>query len=187
MDERLAAATERLAQAVRTLRWDAAHARGLSPAQLSVVEILATAPAGRRRVSALAAELDLSAPTVSDVVAALRRKGLVTARPAAGRGQVLDLTDDGHGVLARVGRWDLPLIDALGTLPGAGKEVTLAVLLDVIAGLQHAGVVTVARMCTTCRFFERAPDGGTPRCGLLDAPLPPAALRVDCPEHQAVA
>lgn len=186
LDVRLAAALERVSQAVRVMRFDAAHARGLSPAQLSVLEILATAPPVRRRVSALATELDLTAPTVSDAVAALRRKGLVVSSPAAvGRGQRLDLTDAGRRLVDDVGRWDAPLLDALGPLPPATKESALVALLDVVGGLQRSGVITVARMCTTCRFFERT--GGVPRCGLLDAPLPPQALRVDCPEHESAA
>jgi DNA-binding MarR family transcriptional regulator len=184
-DTRLAAALERVAQAVRVLRWDAAHARGLSPAQLSVLEILATAPPHRRRIGALAAELDLSPPTVSDAVAALRRKGLVTTESTPGRGKVLALTDEGSATLVAVGRWDQPLVDAVAALPPGVPDAALVAMLDVVAHLQRAGVVTVARMCTTCRFFERT--GGVPRCNLLQAPLPPAALRVDCPEHESAA
>jgi DNA-binding MarR family transcriptional regulator len=185
LDARLAAALERVAQAVRVMRWDAAHAHGLSPAQLSVLVILAQAPARRRRVSALAAELDLTAPTVSDAVAALRRKGLVSSAPAGGRGQVLDLTEDGRRLLGDVARWDGPLLAAVASLPTAVKESALVAMLEVVADLQRSGVITVARMCTTCRFFRRT--GDVPRCGLVGAPLPPAALRVDCPEHESVA
>lgn len=189
LDDRLAAAFERLAQATRVMRWDAAYAHGLSPVQLTLLDLLGSAPPGRRRVSALAAEVDLTPPTVSDAVAALRRKGLVTATPAFGRGHLLDLTDGGRDVLQAVDRWDRPLLDALTAVPVEAKETTLVTLLEAIAGLQRAGVVTVARMCTTCRFFEQggSADGtgpGVPHCGLLDAPLPPQALRVDCPEHE---
>ncbi len=180
----LVAATERLAHAIRVLRWDAAYALGLSPTQLSVLETLDVAPAPRRRVGALAGELDLTAPTVSDAVATLRRKGLVEPAGPAGRGP-LALTTAGRDLLRSTPRWDAPLELALDDLPADRRDATYAAVLDVIGALQRAGVITVARTCTTCRFFDRS--GGTPRCALLDAPLPPAALRLDCPEHEQVA
>lgn len=181
----LVAATERLAHAIRVLRWDAAYALGLSPTQLSVLETLDVAPAPRRRVGALAGELDLTAPTVSDAVATLRRKGLVEPAGPAGRGP-LALTTAGRDLLRSTPRWDAPLELALDDLPADRRDATYAAVLDVIGALQRAGVITVARTCTTCRFFDRTGDT-TPRCALLDAPLPPVALRLDCPEHEQVA
>ena len=181
----LADAVERLAHAVRVLRWDAAYALGLSPTQLSVLETLDVAPAPRRRVGALAEELDLTAPTVSDAVATLRRKGLVEAAGPSGRGP-LGLTEAGQNLLRSTPRWDAPMEAALGELSADRRDTTYAAVLDVIGALQRAGVITVARTCTTCRFFDRTGDT-TPRCALLDAPLPPVALGLDCPEHEQVA
>jgi hypothetical protein len=48
--------------------------------------------------------------------------------------------------------------------------------------------VSVARLCLTCRFFGPDAHPGAARrhhCALLDLPLGDAALRVDCPDHQA--
>jgi DNA-binding MarR family transcriptional regulator len=179
------AAAERLGQAIRVLRGGAAYRAGLSGAQLSALEILERAPAARRRVSALAAELDLTQATVSEAVGALVRKGLATAVPAGGRSRRLDLTVAGRRVLEEAADWADPLAAAFGARSVEQQETTLAALLDVIADLQRAGVITVSRMCVTCRYFDRS--GPVPRCALVDAPLPPAALRVDCPEHESVA
>ena len=180
----LAAAAERLSHAIRVLRWDAAYALGLSPTQLSVLEVLDVAPGPRRRVGTLATELDLTAATVSDAVAALRRKGLVESASPPDRG-TLRLTTAGRELLRSIPPWDAPVEAALGDLPADHRDITYAAVLDVIGALQRAGVITVARTCTTCRFFDRS--GDVPRCALLDAPLPPAALRLDCPEHEQVA
>ena len=185
VEERLVAATERIAQAIRVMRGAAAYAAAISPAQLSLLEILERSPAHRRRVSALAAELDLTPATVSDAVSALRRKKLAMSVALAGRGHRLDLTDEGRDVLRRTQGWAAPLAVSFAARPREQQEAALATLLDVIADLQRKGVVTVARMCTTCRFFDRS--GPVPRCALVDVPLPPAALRVDCPEHESVA
>ena len=60
-------------------------------------------------------------------------------------------------------------------------------LMRLIGTLQGSGVVTVARMCVTCRFFRRDvhPGSASPHhCGLLDVPLGVGDLRADCPEHE---
>ncbi|MDX8051675.1 hypothetical protein SK571_19980 [Lentzea sp. BCCO 10_0798] len=65
--------------------------------------------------------------------------------------------------------------------------VTLHTVLRAIADLQRAGVVSVTHTCTTCRFFGRDeyPEPDAPHhCHLLRIPLPLAALRTDCPEHE---
>ena len=50
----------------------------------------------------------------------------------------------------------------------------LRLVLDLIAGLQSSGAITVARMCVTCRFFRRDAHPGSARphhCALVDAPM----------------
>jgi hypothetical protein len=61
-------------------------------------------------------------------------------------------------------------------------------LMELTGSLQRSGLITVARMCVTCRFFRRdvRPGEASPHhCGLLDVPLGGPNLRVDCPEHEA--
>jgi DNA-binding MarR family transcriptional regulator len=184
-DRRLADALEQLARVLRTVHWDAAYALGLSTVQLSALQILAEAPAQRRHVGSLARELQLTAPTVSDAVSALRRKGLVTPRGPAGRRSPLEITAEGRARVAAATDWDAPLTRSLESLAPARRDDALVAVLDIIGSLQRAGVITEARMCTTCRHFDRSRL--VPHCRLLDAPLPPTALRVDCPDHQPAA
>ncbi|WP_144440539.1 hypothetical protein [Limnochorda pilosa] len=74
----------------------------------------------------------------------------------------------------------------MSTLPRRQREGLLQGLLELIAALNRAGVITVARTCLTCRFFEpAAPSGsGVHRCRLLEKPLAAEDLRVDCPDHE---
>ncbi|MGH3088675.1 MAG: hypothetical protein ACRDSJ_15325 [Rubrobacteraceae bacterium] len=67
------------------------------------------------------------------------------------------------------------------------KEVVMRFLMRLIASLQRDGVITVARMCVSCRFFREHAhpgDAAAHHCALLDAPLANHDLRVDCPEHE---
>ncbi|MCP2279478.1 MarR family winged helix-turn-helix transcriptional regulator [Nocardia amikacinitolerans] len=188
LDRRLADALERLGHGMRALAQRSAREHGLSPLQQQVVLALSRQPATRREVSALAAEFDVTTPTLSDAVAALERKQLVSRSPGTdGRRRLLTLTDDGEQVARELARWDEPLLSALAGLSVADRATTLNSLLHLIGDLQRRGVVSVARMCSTCRFFDPYvhPDPAEPHhCHLLQRPLPLTDLRTDCPEHE---
>ncbi|ATE55655.1 MULTISPECIES: MarR family winged helix-turn-helix transcriptional regulator [Actinosynnema] len=188
LDRRLADAVERVGHGLRALSQRTAREHGLTPLQQQVVLALTAQPEVRREVSALAAEFDVTKATTSDAVSALERKGLITRTPGQdGRRRLLALTDDGAEVARALEPWDEPLLRVLRDVPEADRATTLHTLLRVIAGLQRSGVVSVARTCVSCRFFrpDVRPDPVAPHhCGLLDAPLPLAELRVDCLEHE---
>jgi DNA-binding MarR family transcriptional regulator len=185
LDRRLTAALERLSHAQRMARVDAAYRLGLSPTQLAVLQLLAAAPPGRRTAAELATELEVTAPTMSGTVAALRRKDLVTEELGVGRRRPLRLTRKGAMLVRRADRALEPLRSAVSALSQREQGELLEAALRLIAALQRAGIVTVARMCTTCRFFDDARP--VPRCRLLQVELPPEALRVDCPDHEPAA
>ncbi|MGA6161550.1 MarR family winged helix-turn-helix transcriptional regulator [Amycolatopsis magusensis] len=188
LDRRLADALERLGHGMRSLAQRTARGHGLSPLQQQAVLALFRQPEVRREVGALALEFDVTTPTMSDAVAALERKELVSRSPGKdGRRRLLTLTPQGEEVARGLSTWDDPLTAALAGLPVADRATTLQSLLDVIAGLQRAGVVSVMRTCPACRFFGRDehPDPIAPHfCHLLRAPLPLTALRTDCPEYE---
>ncbi len=188
LDRRLADALERIGHGMRSLAQRTAREHGLTPLQQQAVLALARESRVRREVAALAQEFDVTTPTMSDAVAALERKELVTRSPGSdGRRRSLALTPAGEEVALRLSSWDDPLTAAFAALPDADRATTLHTLLRVIADLQHTGVVSVARTCTTCRFFgpDEHPDPAAPHhCHLLRVPLPLAGLRTDCPEHE---
>ena len=189
LDARRVAALERTGHALRVLLWEQAKTHGLSPIQVQLVLRLADEPAERRRVGQLAAELDVKAPTVSDAVAALRRKHLVATEQEAGdkRISTLSLTARGRDLVAELADWQRAVAAELERVGEHDKAQTLQMLLDVIGALQRQGVISVARMCTTCRFFDRDRNPGAThphRCLLLEVPLAAGELRVDCAEHE---
>ncbi|WP_035858005.1 MarR family winged helix-turn-helix transcriptional regulator [Cryptosporangium arvum] len=190
LDRRLADTVERLANGLRALAQRSARRHNLSPLQQQVVLALSRQPPARREVNALAGEFDVTTPTVSDAVAALERKQLLTRSPGSdGRRRVLTLTELGTTVAEELSGWDGSLLEALSVLPVEDRATTLHTLLRVIADLQRRGAISVARTCTTCRFFrpDVYPDPAAPhRCELLQMPLPLTELRTDCPEHELV-
>lgn len=187
VDAKIVAALDRLGQAFRVLLREEAKAEGLSPIQIQTLVYLRFL--GPARASALAERFDLTAATVSEVVRVLVAKGFVAKAPdpTDGRARVLRLTPSGRALADRLSGWADGMRAHLGGHSDAEKVVVMRFLMDLIGHLQRAGVVTVARMCVTCRYFgrDRHPDPEAPHhCNLLDAPLRLHDLRMDCPEHE---
>lgn len=183
LDRKLLAAVDRLGRALRAARQRVATDHGLSPLGVNILEVLAD---GRpRRVGELAAELDITQPTVSDSLVTLEGRALVSRAPdpADRRSTLVGLTDAGADQARAIVAALAPLAGGEAD-PTGDRATTLRVLLGEIARLRHAGVITVDRSCLTCRHFQ-PPAGGAPaHCLLLDAPLADPDLRVDCPEHE---
>lgn len=181
--EKTVAALERLAVAHRAFGQQVATEHRLTPLQVQLLELVAAGPPPPARVEALRRELQLSQPTVSDAAAALHAKGLIRREPdpADGRRHLLTLTPAGGRVTDQLAHRHRRLVSAVAALPADQREEILGSLLQLIAALHRAGVITVARTCLTCRFH--AVRGGH-YCTLLELALTPGDLRVNCPEHQ---
>src|ERR1700733_11795983 len=98
LDAKIVGALDRAGGALGGLARRTAAAHDLSVTQMRVLAQLYAGPPPKALTSELARELDVSDPTVSDALAALRRKGLVerSADPADRRRQLLRLTASGR-------------------------------------------------------------------------------------------
>lgn len=183
LDRKVLAAVERLGRALRAARQHVATRHELSLLGISVIETLADGRA--RRVGDLAAELDVSQPTVSDAVTTLDKRRLILRDrdPKDLRSSLVTLTNDGHSVATDIATELRPVLAAeAGT--SDERATTLRVLLGEIARLQTAGIITVNRSCLTCRHYQPPATRTRARCLLLDTALRDEDLRVDCPEHE---
>lgn len=178
------AALDRLARGQRSFRQAVASAHGLTPLQSEILSTVAAGPPPRPLVGLLARELGVSQPTITDAVNALEAKGLLQRRTDDfdRRQSVIGLTRRGAKVVDQITAADRRILEAVGAASPAAQATAVEVLLDLIAQFVAAGIVDVARTCTTCRFFDAV--GGRHRCTLLDMELGPADLRVNCPEHE---
>ncbi len=189
LDEKLIAALERLAHVLRTLLWEEGVRSRLSPIQIQTLLYLSSHPEKLCRIGQVAQEFNLTSATMSDAVDALEEKGLVVRRPWPQDGRVLalHLTEDGRFHAEKLSRWAQVLKDQLAHFSPEEKGHALAFLLKLIEHLYRAGIITVARICLTCRFFRPHAHLNSPaphHCMLLDKPLAAGDLQVDCPEHE---
>jgi DNA-binding MarR family transcriptional regulator len=189
VDAKVVAALERLSQVFRVRLREEAWERDLSPTQAQFLIYLLHHDVHLRRVSQLAREFDLSQATVSDAVASLETKELVKREewPEDRRVVTLRLTPNGMNLATNLSRWADPIKEHLGRFSPDEREAVMRFLIELIGSLQTSGLITVARMCVTCKFFRQDIHPGEPsphHCGFLDVPLGRADLRVDCPEHE---
>lgn len=188
LQRRLAAALERIGAVGRAHGARSAPVEGLSGLQGRVLErlLLDRAP----RMGELAAELAVSPATLSEAVASLETKGhvLKVPDPEEHRAMRVEATRSGRALGRRIAAWPAQWLGpALEHLDVPRQGALLELLLEVIRALEAEGAVARARLCLTCRHFQ--PDvhrGEKPHhCRLLDQPLGPVDLRIDCAEHSA--
>ncbi|WP_090602109.1 MarR family winged helix-turn-helix transcriptional regulator [Mycobacterium lentiflavum] len=164
----------------------AAERHDLSSTQMRVLVWLYVGPPPTARSTALARELNVSDPTVSDAVAALTRKQLVARRrdPLDGRSQQLVLTPSGRRTAAMVSRWTAPAEVTASRLGRADAEVLLDCLVRLLGELHDADLVPISRACSTCVQLEIL-DAQQRRywCRFYETSLPVDELRVDCVDH----
>jgi DNA-binding MarR family transcriptional regulator len=190
VDARIVAMLERLSQVFRVRLREEAREHNLSPIQAQFMIYLLHHDVELRRVSQLAREFDLTQATVSDAVASLETKGFVRREqwPEDRRVVTLRLTPDGEKLASTLSNWADPVSEHLECFSPEEREAVMCFLMELVGSLQKSGLITVARICVTCRFFGRDvhPGAALPHhCGLLDVPLGGPNLRVDCPEHEA--
>jgi DNA-binding MarR family transcriptional regulator len=185
---RIVTSIGRIASVMRSGMWEFATAENLNPTQAEILQLLQGRPQGVR-LSWLAAQLSISAASASDSVSALVGKGLVYKARAEddGRATALHLTSEGAVMATRIGGALGFAEEAAAALPAAQQTELLTGLYKLIAQLQNTERFPEMRACLSCRYFEPNRHPGKPaphHCGLVNAPLSVALLRMDCLEHQ---
>ena len=184
---RIISAISRIGSVLRSGMWEFATSENLNPAQAEILQLLHSRAQGVR-LSWVARQLSISAASASDSVAALVAKGLVRKARAQddGRATDLHLTEDGRQMAQRIGGATGFADEAVGKLSPQAQEQLLGGLLQLIGQLQKTERFPELRACLSCKHFQpdRHQDAAAPHhCGLVDAPLSVAMLRIDCPDH----
>jgi len=165
------------------LRSEARHLPdGLHPIHAHALAYLARANRFSDTAGAVATYLGVSKGSVSQSLAVLRRRGLVTVThdPEDRRRRHFTLTPNGEAVidhLHREGTWAAACA-ALGSEETKELEAGLTHLL---AALQRGHGGRTFGTCATCRHLRSTGQGF--QCGLTDLPLTPAETEKICQDH----
>lgn len=178
------AALERIGESFRVMLWEQAKEHGLSPIQVQCIIFLHTHDESKATVTYLSKEFNVTKATMSEVIKVLSEKKLLVKKdnPEDTRAQVLKLTAQGKKVAAATGAYANVMLGFLDGLSDRQQTGLKTLLLDLIYHLYRNKVITMQRMCLTCTHYAMA--NNKPFCNLLQIPLTPDHLRLDCPEHE---
>jgi DNA-binding MarR family transcriptional regulator len=191
VDSKIAAALERLSQAFRVLLWEKNKTCNLSPIQIQFLVYLLYHAAEQCTIGQLAKEFTLTPATVSDAITTLEEKALVIRERGENDRRVafVLLTPEGRKTARKLSLWANVIQKNIAQFAPDEKVVVMKFLMRLLEYLQQAGVITIARMCITCNFFQPNTHPNSKalhHCRLLDKPLANAELRLDCPEHEVM-
>ncbi len=183
----ITAGLSKIAAAARSQAWEGGTARGLTPTQGHILLLLAEREGQPVRLSDVASALCLSAATTSDAVITLVEKKLVKKGRSGEdrRALVLTLTAAGRCEAQQTTGWTALVETGVSSLTPDEQAVFLRGLTKVIHSLQTQGVISVARMCAGCTYFQPYVHTDTAKphhCGLVNKPLGEGQLRLDCPD-----
>ncbi len=184
---KIVAGLDRVSQAIRSMMWASGKTLGLTPIQMQVLLFVRYHDASQRRASYLAKEFDVTPATVSQAISTLLKKALLEKRKLVSdaRIQTLELTDAGRDTVSKIEDWANVILPHLEGLPLDTQHTIQNFLLELIASLHKAGIISSNRQCTTCRFFRENNEASSAYyCKLLEKPLSNTSLRIDCPEHE---
>lgn len=184
IEGKIIVALERISEAFRVLLWKEGKENALTPIQLQLLLFLKYHDPEKCRVNYLAKEFNLTKATVSESVRLLSKKGYISKEtdPKDTRSYSIHLTQSGNTLAIKCGSFAMDLEQPVHSLSSAQKEMMFQSLLELITKLNKAGIITVQRMCFSCRFY--VPNNKNDYCNFLKKELSKTDLRVDCPEHQ---
>jgi len=181
----------KIAAALRSQAWEAGTARKLTPTQGQILVLLADRATKAVRLNDVAGELCLTAATVSDAVVTLVEKRLVKKERSTEdqRALVITLTAAGRREAQQTAGWTEVVQAGVKSLTPDEQAAFLRGLTKVMHSLQEEGVISVARMCAGCAYFQPYVhvDAARPHhCGFVNKPMGEGQLRLDCPDFVPV-
>lgn len=183
--DHITAGLGKVAAALRSQAWEGGTAQRLTPTQGQILLLLSERAEKAVRLNDVAAELCMTTATASDAVTALAVKKLVKKERSAEdqRALTITLTAAGRREAQRTTGWVEVVRAGVKSMTPEEQAVFLRGLTKVIRSLQEQGVISVARMCVGCTYFQPYvhADAAQPHhCGFVNKPMGEAHLRLDC-------
>ncbi len=188
VSSRIVAALERIATVFRVLLWNEGKELSLSPIQIQILIFLLHHDIDKRKVSYLAQEFMVTKATISDAIKSLEQKGLIYKESEASdtRSYVIHLTEKGSKTALQNSFFSNEMLTPVEQLNDVQKQTLLSGLLQIIHHFNQVGIISVQRMCLTCKHYRHEFNGEQHFCSLMNKGLAAHELRIDCAEHMSI-
>ncbi|MGB5821896.1 MAG: MarR family winged helix-turn-helix transcriptional regulator [Saonia sp.] len=186
IESKIVVALERISEAFRVLLWQEGKEHGLTPIQLQLLLFLKFHSPEQCKVNYLAKEFNLTKATISESIRLLTKKELIYKETDAmdTRSFSIYLTPKGTAIVSKTSSFSGAIEKPVHTLSELQKEVLFQSLVEMIEKLNKTGIITIQRMCFSCRFYVKGEENDY--CSLLKKTLHKQDIRIDCPEHEAL-
>jgi DNA-binding MarR family transcriptional regulator len=188
VDRKIVDSLERISSAIDAFIHQRTDELGLNETQGRILMYLYQHPEQQGQTSKMAREMRRTKPTISDAVDSLVDKGFIerSLSEEDRRVMLLTLTETGEDAARTMVSWPEVLERYMDDFSSDQKRTVLTFLMNLMEGALEEGAIPVARMCTTCRFFNEDPEetDSPYYCDLLDIPLDEETLRIDCDEQE---
>lgn len=177
---------ERISEVFKSLLWDYAKTKGISPIQIQILIFIAYHKSEFCKVSYLANEFNVTKPTISDAVKVLHQKKLVEKfhTETDNRSYTIGLTINGEKMVAETEKFTLPIEEEVNKIDNSELEILYKSINGLIYNLHKSGILTIQRTCFACKFYNKKDNNHF--CDFLNKELIIKELRVDCPEFESI-
>lgn len=185
INSKIVVGLERISEAFKVSLWKEHKKHGLSPIQLQILTFLLFHPAKFRTISYISNEFHTTKASISESVKALEMRGFITRikNQKDFRVSAITLTEKGSVVANEVSGFANQIEDIISIIPEPKKEIFLEIIMDVINKMFVKDVISVQRMCLTCKYHTIPDNTKDFVCVLMDKTLKSSELRVDCCNH----
>jgi DNA-binding MarR family transcriptional regulator len=183
-------ALHKLSHVFRGLLWRHTKSIGISPIQIQILIYIEQHRQNENRITNLARNFNLTAATVSDAVKSLEKKKLLrrTVSKTDRRKFLLSLTKSGKMLTERISNWQEPMLQQLSAFTHDTRRTVSTFLIQYIESLGNAKVLSDARTCYSCFYFEKIGNQELQIkhfCVFRQMPMKDFDLRLDCPNYES--
>lgn len=183
LSAKITSGLERIASLFKVLLWEQSKTTGLSPIQIQLIIFIRYHDDSLCNVSYLASEFNLTKATVSDAIRILQEKKLikkVTCKSDKRKFSVM-LTKMGKELEEKTEHYAEAIEACVSNLREIDKVQLFSTVRDLIFKLNKAGILTMQRICFTCKYYEEKSNEHF--CHFIDKSLMDSELRIDCPDY----
>lgn len=187
-ERKIAYLLERVSLVYRVLLWNFAKEEGLTPLQIQIILFLKNRDPEECTPTSIAEDLNITKATLSDASAALMRKGIIKKRSSRKdkRTTFLTLSRRGNSVLKRIAGIDDTIVRCIKELDDYEKDRAFLLLIKLISSLHSSGLMKIARVCFTCKFFRKNATPSAHLCSLTGVEHSDRDIMVNCPKYKPV-
>lgn len=186
LNSKIVSAFERISEVIKNLRIAYGKKLGISPIQIQILFYLRKKIDCAVTLTELATYFQLTKPTISDSLFNLETKGYIhkVQSQQDRRNDLIALTNKGIEHTQKLENYLQPIENTFSELTAEDREKLYFLLLEIIFSLYKSGHIKAQNMCFSCKFYEINEVDGSSYCKLMEKPLTPIELRLDCPDYE---